>query len=240
MGTVPISVIYCHKYPLSPVPDTKAGNRTPPSYRSSGWPSCLDQNHNYKSSYTSTSHQPPPPVVPSRKFKLSETNGFTRSEIVNDTLTQTNDASTQRKTRGCLSYISSLRSRQPITTTTNTTSTLVEPTVGSSSFNASTYSFRKPNLISSRSRTVDPNYSSYTNYSNLNSYRSLSRAKTVAPSSYPSSSYASYYSRSNVARSQDNRPSSTWYKPSRFTFSTFTSSFTRFKSTFSSFKSRYF
>ena len=45
------------------MPDTKAGNKTPPSYRSSGWPSCLDQNYNYKSSYTSTSHQPPPPVV---------------------------------------------------------------------------------------------------------------------------------------------------------------------------------
>ena len=50
--------------------------------------------------------------VPSRKFKLSETNGFTRTDTVNETLTQTNDATSQRKTRGCLSYISSLRSRQ--------------------------------------------------------------------------------------------------------------------------------
>ena len=55
----------------------------------------------------------------------------------------------QKKTRGCLSYISSLRNRQTTTTTTTTTTTVTrEP--ATSSFNATSYSFRKPNLISSR------------------------------------------------------------------------------------------
>ena len=84
----------------------------------------------------------------------------------------------------------------------------------SKSFNASTYTYRKPNIISSRSYTVEP--SSY-----YSSYRTSSRAQTVSPTYSGASSrlvgsgYSGYYGRSNVARSQDNKPSSTWYKPSR-------------------------
>ena len=88
--------------------------------------------------------------------------------------------------------------------------------------------------------------------------------QTVSPSSY--STYKGYFSRSNVARSQDCRPSTSWHRQSRFrdlhiiintitilcfypadyiqfsrfTFSTISSSFTRFRSTFQTFKSKYF
>ena len=86
-------------------------------------------------------------------------------------------------------------------TSTNTTS-----------FNSSTYTYRKPNIISSRSFTVEPS-----NY--YSGYKASSRAQTVTPgyssSRYTGSGYSGYFGRSNVARSQDNKPSSTWYKPSR-------------------------
>lgn len=38
--------------------------------------------------------------------------------------------------------------------------------------------------------------------------------QTVSPSSY--STYKGYFSRSNVARSQDCRPSTSWHRQSRF------------------------
>ena len=77
------------------------------------------------------------------------------------------------------------------------------------SFNASTYNFRKPNIISSRALTVEP--SAY--YSH---YRTSARAQTVTPGhSTGYSGYRGYFGRSNVARSQDNKPHNTWYKPSR-------------------------
>ena len=66
-------------------------------------------------------------------------------------------------------------------------------------------------FLCSRARTVDPNYSSYTSYPST-SYKSLARAPTVSPSS----AYSGYYSRSNVARAQDYRPKTTWYRPSRY------------------------
>jgi len=237
MGTVPISVIYGYKYPLSPVTDKSPQNKkiSNSSYKAAPWPSCLN-------TISSTSTTQPPQVVPTRKFRQTETNGVAdvsnNIHTASDKLTTTNDCITQKKTRGCLSFISSIRSRQaeelPVS---------VNPTT--SSFNATTYSFRKPNLISSRSRTVDPNYSSHTSYSGLNSFRSSSRAPTVGPTSYSSystygHSYAGLYSRSNVARSQDHKPSSTWYRPSRFTMSSITSSFSRFRTTFQSFRSKYF
>ena len=64
----------------------------------------------------------------------------------------------------------------------------------------------------SRARTVDPNYSSHSSYPST-SYKSLARATTVSPSSC--SAYSGYYGRSNVARAQDYRPKTTWYRPSR-------------------------
>merc|ERR1719342_775400 len=137
------------------------------SFKSSPWPSCLDST-----SLTSSSN--PPQVVPTRKFRHTETNGVANNiHSTSDKLTTSNDYNiTQKKTRGCLSFISSIRSRKvddlPVS---------VNPTT--SSFNASTYSFRKPNLISTRSRTVDPNYSSYSSYSGINSYRSASRAPVI-------------------------------------------------------------
>jgi len=207
MGTVPISVIYGHKYPLSPIPAQKAAPSTPPSMRASSvWPSGLARE--------------PPQLVQRRKYD-SNVNGL-------DTDTA------QKKTRGCLSYISSLRNRQ--TTTTLSTVTR-EPATTTSSFNATSYCFRKPNLISSsRAKTVDPNYSSYSSY-HSSSYKSLARATTVSPTS----AYSGYYGRSNVARAQDYRPKTTWYRPSRFTMpSSITSSFSRFRSSFQSFKTRYF
>jgi len=237
MGTVPISVIYGYKYPLSPVPDKTLQNQkiSNSSYKSSPWPSCLDST-----SLTSSSN--PPQVVPTRKFRHTETNGVANNiHSTSDKLTTSNDYITQKKTRGCLSFISSIRSRQvddlPVSVNPTTSTT--------SSFNASTYSFRKPNLISTRSRTVDPNYSSYSSYSGINSYRSASRAPTVGPTNYSSystfgHSYAGLYSRSNVARNQDYKPASSWYRPSRFTMSSITSSFTRFRTSFQTFKSKYF
>ena len=84
----------------------------------------------------------------------------------------------------------------------------------SKSFNASTYTYRKPNIISSRSYTVEP--SSY-----YSSYRTSTRAQTVSPgySTGYSGGYRGYFGRSNVARSQDNKPQNTWYKPSRSGYS---------------------
>ena len=66
-------------------------------------------------------------------------------------------------------------------------------------------------FVYSRARTVDPNYSSYSSYPS-SSYKSLARATTVSPSS----AYSGYYGRSNVARAQDYRPTTTWYRPSRY------------------------
>ena len=87
-----------------------------------------------------------------------------------------------------------------------------KPTTDTSSFNANTYNFRKPNIISSRSFTVEPS-----NY--YSGYKASSRAQTVTPgyssSRYTGFGYSGYFGRSNVARSQDNKPSNTWYKPSR-------------------------
>jgi len=234
MGTVPISVIYGYKYPLSPIPNKTTS--TPPYSRKStaAWPSSLTNKYEYNNNSTVTSQ--PPQLVQARKFGTNVTNGVSNASYntASEALTRTNteNTTTQMKTRGCLSYISNFRSKQTTEEAPKVT------TSSSSSFNASSYSFRKPNLISSRSRTVDPNYSSHNNYSGLSSYRSASRAPTVGPTSY--STYSGYYSRSNVARSQDYRPSTTWYKPSRFTFSTISSSFTRFKTSFQTFKSRYF
>merc|ERR1712045_75650 len=242
MGTVPISVIYGHKYPLSPIPAPKAGPPTPPTtYRSSSvWPSCLDKTF-----------REPPQVVQRRKYYQNgvtsngvTSNGITGNGVTGNGITgngvTTADAgdTVQKKTRGCLSYISSLRSRQTTTSTqqhNNTTTASTPVTSTASSFNASSYSYRKPNLTSTRSKTVDPNYSSHTSF-HTSSYKTLSRATTVSPAS----AYSGYYGRSNVARAQDYRPATSWYRPSRFTLSSVTSSFTRFRSSFQTFKSRYF
>merc|ERR1712029_694421 len=103
MGTVPISVIYGHKYPLSPIPAPKAGPSTPPSHRSSSvWPSSLARE--------------PPQLVQRRKYE----NGVT---VTNGTNGLDTADTAQKKTRGCLSYISSLRNRQTTTTTATTTVT---------------------------------------------------------------------------------------------------------------------
>merc|ERR1712012_1541012 len=76
------------------------------SYKSSPWPSCLDST-----SLTSSSN--PPQVVPTRKFRHTETNGVANNiHSTSDKLTTSNDYITQKKTRGCLSFISSIRSRQ--------------------------------------------------------------------------------------------------------------------------------
>ena len=72
--------------------------------------------------------------------------------------------------------------------------------------------------VCSRAKTVDPNYSSYTSY-NTSSYKSAARATTVSPSS----AYTGYYGRSNVARAEDYRPRTTWYRPSRYSESVFIS-----------------
>ena len=64
--------------------------------------------------------------------------------------------------------------------------------------------------MSSRAKTVDPNYSSYSSY-HSSDYKSLARASTVSPAS----AYSGYYGRSKVARAQDYRPKTTWYRPSR-------------------------
>ena len=113
-------IIMNYLYLPSPIPAQKAAPSTPPSMRASSvWPSGLARE--------------PPQLVQRRKYD-SNVNGL-------DTDTA------QKKTRGCLSYISSLRNRQ--TTTTLSTVTR-EPATTTSSFNATSYCFRKPNLISSR------------------------------------------------------------------------------------------
>lgn len=120
----PIVVTNSH-HSRSPIPAPRAGPPTPPSTRASSvWPSSLTRE--------------PPQLVTRRKCD----NGVTASNGL-DTATD----SAQRKTRGCLSYISTLRNRQ---TTTTVSSVTREPGTAASSFNATTYSFRKPHLISSR------------------------------------------------------------------------------------------
>merc|ERR1712029_907309 len=110
MGTVPISVIYGYKYPLSPIP-VKAGLSSSSYREASAWPSCLHT--------TDSTAINPPQVVPRRKHYQ---NGTTET--------------IQKKTRGCLSYISSLRSKQE----TSEIDASTKPTY-SSSFNASSYSY---------------------------------------------------------------------------------------------------
>ena len=57
----------------------------------------------------------------------------------------------------------------------------VRAPVTASSYDASSCSFRKPNIVSSRARTVDPIYSSHNNYStSLASYRAASRAQVTS------------------------------------------------------------
>merc|ERR1712227_1055351 len=148
MGTVPISVIYGHKYPLSPIPAPKAGPSTPPSHRSSSvWPSSLARE--------------PPQLVQRRKYE----NGVT---VTNGTNGLDTADTAQKKTRGCLSYISSLRNRQTTTTTATTTVTR-EPTT--SSFNATSYSFKSL----ARATTVSP--SSCSAYSSYYGRSSVARAQ---------------------------------------------------------------
>ena len=96
-----------------------------------------------------------------------------------------------KKTRGCLSYISNIRTNRHTT---------VEPSTKSMQAD---YTYRRPNLVSARSYTVAPTgrFSQYT------------RAHTEAPSI--SRTYGGYYSRTQASRYQDYVPRTTWYKPSR-------------------------